>query len=229
MEENLEAEEDWILVKKGEEETLRRICKTTFTIIQNNPSKMKYERLLTCKEHNCKMQAKIISHIDEEAELLLKNDKHISTCKYASKFSLDENSSHEESLFEDELFLTLIDTGAAPKKVIELYNKKKNKKISDSKRLRQKISAFKCKRKQSEPNSYFNSIENLEHLRSFISQNTPSLQRFSALDKNSVFLSDFSQINEDTNDFVIIFTTKNLLSNFYNQAQTGFKVILFFF
>ena len=186
-----------------------------------------------CKDKSCKAKAKIITFLNERpsktylliaedgkssqksptSKLFIK-DKHKKNCKFDVQL--------KEDPFVDSDLLSLIKRSELkPTTVIKKYINIPGKKLENTAKIRQKISSIRSKDKAKSklPEQM---VYNMNELKSFIEQNSPSHEQFSALGFDRPFVC--GQIS-DTDNITLIMTTKNLLENYYKQSQCSSKFL----
>jgi len=224
-EETIEKEEEsydgFIFYSKGSEEEMKVMIKKVYTIKQNNPSKYKYERKLVCKSISCPSQALLVTYNQKNmCKLFFSIVDHAEDCKFQDKFG---KKTEEEKLFEDPLFLSLVNSSLAPTLIIKNYNKEQkrrgNLEIKENEQLKRKISTFKYKLKQKDPiQSQADQIWNIEEFKKEISKHIFTNSNLSLLPDDLMFIvgSYF-----ENNNFTVVLTSKNLLRNYVSQATLG--------
>jgi len=96
--------------------TIKKITNKSYTIKQNSPSQLKYERQLQCKQKGCPSIARMITFYEtNETYLWISKKAHNIECRYKDELG---NASEEDQIFEDPAFKLLISSTLPPKQVI---------------------------------------------------------------------------------------------------------------
>jgi len=244
-----ENQNKWTIFFQGEEKDedyLRKITKKTYTIVQNQKSKIKHLRELICKQKTCPAKAQLLKkwikdennskpkeslfqkiQNDEiiEMTLYLSTIQHKEDCPYKKNFG---EISQKDDLFSNKDFQRLVASKDPPTLVIKTWNEERKKngleEIKETPDLKREISIrrYMMKEKKSEEQNESIAIENIEELKKEVSKLTFDVKKLPTITSTNLFVAG-SQFIDD--DFTIILTSKALLDNYVMQGKHAPKFL----
>lgn len=198
---------------------MKKLTNKVYTIKQNNPSKLRYERKLECKYLGCPSIAKMITFYDTDETYLwiCKSKNHSSQCTYKDKLG---NLTEEDRIFEDPSFKILVSSTLPPKQVIQTYNKDRKAKglfeLPILSRITKKISRIRHDLNSKDNDIPHSLVVNMNELKAEVQRASFADDELSNIPEDTVFVAG-SHFTE--NKFCVVLTSKTLLKNYLTQGK----------